>query len=120
MMIQQTLGRIQISDEVISKMVGKITGATREISSMSAGLVESISKIWSGRSQQNGIVIRRVDNSVEINVKIIVHYGSKVHEVCRELQQKVIDQVEHLTGISIQSVNVYVDGITSEPNYAKA
>ncbi|MCM3132428.1 hypothetical protein M3629_06505 [Paenibacillus polysaccharolyticus] len=45
MMIQQTLGRIQISDEAISKMVGKITGATREISSMSAGLVESISKI---------------------------------------------------------------------------
>ncbi|MCM3132429.1 Asp23/Gls24 family envelope stress response protein [Paenibacillus polysaccharolyticus] len=53
-------------------------------------------------------------------MKIIVHYGSKVHEVCRELQQKVIDQVEHLTGVSIQAVNVFVDGITSEPNYAKA
>ncbi|WP_145330507.1 Asp23/Gls24 family envelope stress response protein [Paenibacillus xylanexedens] len=120
MIIQQTLGQIQISDEVISKMVGKITAATREISSMSAGLVESVSKIWSGRSLQNGIAIRRVDNSVEINVKIIVYYGSKVHEVCRELQQKVIDQVEHLTGVSIQAVNVFVDGMTSEPNYAKA
>ena len=119
MIIKQTMGHVQISDNVISKLVGKITRATREISSMSAGLVESVSKIWSGRSLQNGITIRRVDNSVEINVKIIVRYGSKVHEVCRELQHKVIDQVEHLTGLSIQAVNVFVDGMTSEPDSSK-
>jgi len=118
-MIKQTIGHVQISDEAISKMVGKITDATREISCMSAGLVESVRKIWSGRGLQNGITIRRVDNSVEINVKIIVLYGNKVHEVCRELQHKVIDQVEHLTGLSIQAVNVFVDGITSEPHSFK-
>ncbi|GGH52845.1 hypothetical protein GCM10008014_19950 [Paenibacillus silvae] len=114
MLIQQTLGHIQISDEVISKMVGKITSATREISSMSAGLVESISKIWSGRSLQNGIAIRRVDDRVEINVRVVMRYGSKVHEVCRELQHKVIEQVEHFTGLSIQAVNVIVEGITPD------
>lgn len=114
MLIQQTLGHIQISDEVISKMVGKITSATREISSMSAGWVESISRIWSGRSLQNGIDIRRVDDLVEINVRVIMRYGSKVHEVCRELQHKVIEQVEHYTGLSIQAVNVIVEGITPD------
>lgn len=115
MLIQQTTGLIEISDDVISKMVGKITTATRGIASMSAGLAERIGKIWSGRSLQQGITIHREDHHVDINVKIIVHYGSKVHEVCRELQHKVIEQVEHLTGLSIHAVNVTVEGIAPVP-----
>lgn len=119
MELKQTIGHIQISDDVISKMVGKITSATCEITSMSAGLVESISKIWSGRSLANGIAIRRKDDLVEINVRVIMRYGSKVHEVCRELQYKVIEQIEHFTGLTIQAVNVIVEGITPPQTSAK-
>ncbi|WP_017688650.1 hypothetical protein [Paenibacillus sp. PAMC 26794] len=35
MSIQNVLGKIQISDDVISKIVGKIANTTSEISSMS-------------------------------------------------------------------------------------
>ncbi|WP_440119309.1 Asp23/Gls24 family envelope stress response protein [Paenibacillus sp. QZ-Y1] len=112
MLIQNVLGSIQISDDVISKIVGKIVSTTSEISSMSTGLVEAITKKWSGKSLQNGIAIRNVESRLEINLKVVVHYGTKAHEVCRELQHNVRVHVEHLTGLTIDTVNVIVEGIS--------
>ncbi|PQP81301.1 Asp23/Gls24 family envelope stress response protein [Paenibacillus sp. PCH8] len=112
MSIQNILGKIQISDDVISKIVGKIANTTSEISSMSTGLVEGITKKWSGKSLQNGIAIRKVETRLEINLKVVVRYGTKVHEVCRELQNNVRVHVEQLTGLTIDTVNVIVEGIS--------
>ncbi|WFR61386.1 Asp23/Gls24 family envelope stress response protein [Paenibacillus amylolyticus] len=112
MSIQHVLGKIQISDDVISKIVGKIANTSSEISSMSTGFVEGLTKKWSGKSLQNGIAIRNVESRLEINLKVVVRYGSKVHEVCRELQNNVRLHVEQLTGLTIDAVNVIVEGIS--------
>ncbi|RPK30819.1 Asp23/Gls24 family envelope stress response protein [Paenibacillus xylanexedens] len=112
MSIQNVLGKIQISDDVISKIVGKIANTTSEISSMSTGLIEGVTKKWSGKSLQNGIDIRKVESRLEINLKVVVCYGTKVHEVCRELQHNVRLHVEQLTGLTIGTVNVIVEGLS--------
>lgn len=112
MSIQNVLGKIQISDDVISKIVGKIANTTSEISSTSTGFVEGITKKWSGKSLQNGIAIRNIESRLEIDLKVVVRYGAKVHEVCRELQNNVRVHVERLTGLSIETVNVIVEGIS--------
>ncbi|MEK4368800.1 hypothetical protein BK124_05440 [Paenibacillus amylolyticus] len=119
MSIQNVLGKIQISDDVISKIVGKIANTTSEISSMSTGLIEGVTKKWSGKSLQNGIDIRKVESRLEINVKVVICYGTKVHEVCRELQNNVRLHVEQLTGLTIDTVNVIVEGLSFNQPAAK-
>ncbi|MNO84289.1 Alkaline shock protein 23 [compost metagenome] len=114
MLIQNVLGSIQISEDVLSKIIGLTTISTNGIASMSTGIIEKISNKVNGKSLQNGVELRIVESGLEIHLKIIVYYGVKMHEVCRELQHNVREAVEKLTGLSISTVNVKVQNILNK------
>lgn len=111
MLIQNVLGKINISHDAISKIVGKTASATSGIAAMATGVVEGITKKLSGKSLQNGIELKIVEAKLEIDLKIIVYYGVKMQDVCSDLQQNVRGAIETLTGLSIHAVNVRVQGI---------
>ncbi|KQO04687.1 Asp23/Gls24 family envelope stress response protein [Paenibacillus sp. Leaf72] len=112
MLIQNLMGTIKISYNAVSKIVGMAASTTSGIASMSTGIVEGITNKLSGKSLQSGIELKTVEAKLEINLKIVIHYGVKMHDVCRELQHNVRETVEKLTGLSVSNVNVKVQGIS--------
>ncbi|WP_440119177.1 Asp23/Gls24 family envelope stress response protein [Paenibacillus sp. QZ-Y1] len=108
------IGTIHISNDVLSKIVGMAAQATRGISSMSVGLTEGIAKSISGKSLQKGIDVHIKDDQASIQLRINVQYGSKMHEVCRELQYNVRQAVEQLAGIMVNEIKVHVVGVTMQ------
>ncbi|QOS78698.1 Asp23/Gls24 family envelope stress response protein [Paenibacillus sp. JNUCC31] len=108
------MGAIHISNDVVSKIVGMAAQATGGISSMSVGLTEGIAKSISGKSLQKGIDVAIKDDQASIQLRINVQYGSKMHEVCQELQHNVQQAVEQLTGIMVNEIKVYVVGVTMQ------
>ena len=48
---------------------------------------------------------------IRITIIIMAVYGLKIVEVAKELQQKVIKQVENMTAFNIQSVDIEVRGL---------
>ncbi len=113
MRIHNVLGTIQISHAAVSKIIGKAAAATSGIASMSTGLVEGIANKLSGNSLQNGIELKADESKLEISLSIVIRYGVRMHEVCRELQRNVRETVESMTGLTIQTVNVKVQGIAT-------
>ncbi|MEC0124847.1 Asp23/Gls24 family envelope stress response protein [Paenibacillus pabuli] len=108
------MGTIHISNDVVSKIVGMAAQATEGISSMSVGLTEGIAKSISGKSLQKGIDVAIKDDQASIQLRINVQYGSKMHEVCQELQHNVQQAVEQLTGIMVNEIKVQVVGVTMQ------
>jgi uncharacterized alkaline shock family protein YloU len=56
-------------------------------------------------------VIRQNDEGITVDVYIIVGYGLKISEVCRNVQDKVKYNLESMLGITAQAVNVIVQGV---------
>ncbi|MFE6073630.1 Asp23/Gls24 family envelope stress response protein [Paenibacillus sp. NPDC057886] len=108
------MGAIHISNDVVSKIVGMAAQTTDGISSMSVGLTEGIAKSISGKSLQKGIDVAIKDDQASIQLRINVQYGSKMHEVCQELQHNVQQAVEQLTGIMVNEIKVQVVGVTMQ------
>lgn len=46
-----------------------------------------------------------------IDLRVIVNYGSKIQEICRNLQENVIESVVNMTGLKVVEVNVKVEGV---------
>ncbi|MFS8514309.1 MAG: Asp23/Gls24 family envelope stress response protein, partial [Planifilum fulgidum] len=46
-----------------------------------------------------------------IDLRVIINYGEKIHEVARQLQQNVKEAVETMTGLRVVEVNVKVEGV---------
>ncbi|AET58928.1 hypothetical protein HPL003_10845 [Paenibacillus terrae HPL-003] len=112
MLIQNVLGSIAISKDAISKIIGKTATATMGIASMSTGVVEGITNKLSGKSLQNGIELHVTESGLDVDLSIVVHYGTRMYDVGRELQKNVREAIEKYTGLSIRIINVKVQGIS--------
>jgi uncharacterized alkaline shock family protein YloU len=55
---------------------------------------------------------------VAIDLSIIVEYGCKIHEVCKNIQNKVREAVEQMTGMTASEVNVSVVGVNVDKGLA--
>jgi len=63
----------------------------------------------------------RVENHPEgiyIEMDLVLVYGCQIRELLRKVQQKVIDEVEKLTALNIQSLNITAKSLVLEPNKA--
>ena len=56
-------------------------------------------------------MIRQEDEVIAVDVYIIVGYGTKISEVCRNVQDKVKYNLDSMLGITAESVNVIVQGV---------
>ncbi|MCR8641746.1 Asp23/Gls24 family envelope stress response protein [Paenibacillus sp. N1-5-1-14] len=104
-------GLIRISDDVVSTIAGLAALETPGIAGMSAGISEGLAKRLSGKNVQKGVSVEVGQLEAAIDLRIIVHYGSKIQDVCRDLQNNVREQVENMTGLNVVEVNVKVEGV---------
>ncbi len=78
---------------------------------MSGGISEGLAKRLSGKNVQKGISVEVGQLEAAIDLRIIVHYGTQIQDVCRELQLNVREAVENMTGLRVVEVNVKVEGV---------
>ncbi|MBT2293694.1 Asp23/Gls24 family envelope stress response protein [Paenibacillus albidus] len=105
-------GLVHISDDAVSSIIGHVVMDTPGIAGMSGS---SISKGWAkrlgGKNVPKGMSVEVTEADVAINLRIIVHYGCIIQEVCYTLQQNVRDAVEGMMGLTLAAVNVKVEKI---------
>lgn len=105
------MDQVQIADDVIA-VIAEI--ATLEVAGVvatapsKADFVQAIS----GKKKSRGIKIEVSENEVFIDIAAILKYGSKIQKVCEEVQERVKNSVETMTGLQVTSVNIHVVGIS--------
>ena len=111
--IKTQYGLVDISNEVIATVVG---GAATEIFGI-VGMAsknqirDNLNDILKKDSYSKGVIVRQEDNGVAVDVYIIVSYGTRISEVCRNVQEKVKYNLESMLGISANAVNIFVQGV---------
>ena len=111
--VQNELGTIDFTNDVIAQVVGEATMECYGIVGMASkhqirdGLTDILRKENYGR----GVVVRQAPNKIEIDVYIIVSYGTKISEVAYQVQSKVKYVLSQTLSLSVDAVNVYVQGV---------
>lgn len=108
---QGSEGTIRIADDVVAVIAGLAATKTDGIASMSGGITEGWAKRVSGRNVTRGVSVEVGQVETAIDLRVIVHYGVKINEVSRALQQNVKEAVETMTGLQVVEVNVKVEGV---------
>lgn len=60
--------------------------------------------------------MRQEENGVAVDVYTIISYGTKISEVCRNVQEKVRYNLETMLGVTANSVNVFVQDVRVLPD----
>ncbi len=70
------------------------------------GIVSSIT-----REPSRGITVRYDEDAIEIDLNIIVEYGTRINSVAQSVANTVRYHVEKALGLRVHAVNVHVAGL---------
>ncbi|MHC1750374.1 MAG: Asp23/Gls24 family envelope stress response protein [Cellulosilyticaceae bacterium] len=111
--LEDETNQIQIADDVIA-IIAEIAALEVEgMMSVGQGKTDFVQSIR-GKKASKGIRVEVGDGDVFIDIIATIKYGTKIPEVCMEVQQKVKNSIETMTGLSVQSVNVNISGVYFE------
>ena len=106
------MGNIIIDNEVIAQYAGSVEVECFGIVGMAGvtmkdGLVRLLKK----DSLTRGITVAMKDNKLSLDFHVIVAYGVSILAVSDNLIDSVKYKVEEFTGLEIEKINIYVDGV---------
>lgn len=107
----QEFGKITFANEVLSTIAGIAACDIEGVAGMCGGFKDGIAELLGKKNLAKGVKVAVEENSVTIDVAIIVDYGAKLPTVCENIQQSVIKAIENMTGLTVNAVNVEVEGL---------
>lgn len=108
---EEGLDRVRISSEVIAVIAGTAAGEVKGLAGMSGSIVGGIAEKLGRKDFSRGIKVTLEDKKVYLELYIIVEYGYRIQDITRDLMNTVRSAVEDATGLQVESVNIYVQGI---------
>ena len=104
---------VKISPDVVATIAGvattEIDGVAGMCSTFAGGLAE---KLGAKKNPTKGIKVEIKESNVVIDLYIIVEFGIRIPELAWEIQESVKNNVETMTGLTVEKVNVHIDGIS--------
>ena len=107
------LGIITISPEVIAKYAGSVAVGCFGIVGMAAvNMKDGLVRLLKKESLTHGIQVEfSEENRITLNFHVIVSYGVNILSVTDNLMSNVKYKVEEFTGMEIDKINIYVEGV---------
>ena len=111
--VSTDLGIITIDPEVIAKYAGTVAVECFGIVGMAAvNMKDGLVKLLKRESLTHGIQIEISDeNSLTLNFHVIVAYGVNILSVSDNLMNNVKYKVEEFTGMTVDKINIFVEGV---------
>ena len=110
--ISNKMGEIQINPDVIALYAGTIAVECFGIVGMAAvSMKDGLVKLLKRESLTHGINVGIADNRISIDFHVIVSYGVSISAVADNLIESVKYRVEEFTGMEIEKINIFVEGV---------
>ena len=110
--INNKMGRILIDTDVIALYAGTTAVECFGIVGMAAvSMKDGLVKLLKRESLTHGINVTVNDNAISIDFHVIVSYGVSISTVADNLIENVKYKVEEFTGMPVEKINIYVEGV---------
>lgn len=112
MNISNESGSIYYSEDVLANIVGLSTMECYGVVGMaSKNASEGFWELLKGENLSKGVKISSKNDTLNIELFIIVEYGTKISVIASNIIQKVKYNVENTTGLKVSSITVNIQGV---------
>jgi uncharacterized alkaline shock family protein YloU len=110
--IKTDIGIISIENDVIARMAGMAAMECYGVVGMAAKNVrDGIVQLLKVESLSKGVKLDAAKDGLSISLHIIVEYGTNIPAITETLLSNVKFVIEEKTGIPINEVNIFVEGV---------
>ncbi|MDI3269551.1 MAG: Asp23/Gls24 family envelope stress response protein [Bacillota bacterium] len=103
---------VALSEEVIAAIARLAASEVPGISGLHGSLMRDLGQILGRRGGGRGVRVEMGTREVAIDLYVQVRYGRSIPLAAQEVQEKVKEAVEKMTGLRVVEVNVHVKGVS--------
>ena len=106
------LGNIVIDPEVIAQYAGSVAVECFGIVGMAGvNVKDGLVRLLKMDSLTRGITVTLENNKLNLDFHVIIAYGVSIRAVADNLVDNVKYKVEEFTGLKINKINIFVEGV---------
>lgn len=109
-------GSIMISEEVIASVTAMAVREVEGVYGLTTGNGLDLLSLLNIKNLRKGIRVTLGEGTMEIACNLIVKMGTSVMDVAKKVQEKIVSEVESMTGVRPTRVNVNVCGVAVPKN----
>ena len=110
----QTIGKVQIADEVVAIIAGLAATEAEGVASMAGNITNELVGKLGMKNLSKGVKVDVLENVVCVNLNLNLEYGYSIPETCKKVQEKVKTAIENMTGLEVSDVNISIAGVALE------
>ncbi|WP_080874575.1 Asp23/Gls24 family envelope stress response protein [Oceanobacillus timonensis] len=107
----ESLGSVQIVPEVLEVIAGFAATEVKGVTSMHGNFATGVAEKFGRKSHGKGVRVELTNNGAIIDIYVILQFGKSIPELASKLQTNIKQNIQTMTSIQVEEVNVHVAGI---------
>ncbi len=108
------VGNVQVTEEVVCVIAGLAATEVEGVESMVGNITNELVNKLGMKNLSKGVKVDISNGAVKVYVSVILKYGYAVPEVSANVQERIANAIENMTGLKVSDVNVKIAGIKVE------
>jgi Uncharacterized protein conserved in bacteria len=104
-------GEVKIASDVVAIIAALAVTETEGVSSMAGNITNELIGKFGMKNLSKGVKVTMEDGLVHVDIMLNVKYGYSIRNVSEQVQNRVSQQIETMTGLVVPEVNVRVAGV---------
>ena len=104
-------GEVQIADEVIAIISGLAAVEVEGVAKMSGNVSNELISMLGMNNLSKGVKLEVKPESVAIDLALEMKYGYSIPKVSEQVQERVKNAIESMTGLTVERVDVRIVGV---------
>ncbi|MDO4804219.1 MAG: Asp23/Gls24 family envelope stress response protein [Lachnospiraceae bacterium] len=106
------LSTVKIAEDVVAIIAGMAATEAKGVSSLAGNITNDSIPKKGAKSLAKGVHIDvDEENKVKVNLALTIEYGYSIPEVARDVQERVKNGIESMTGMEVTEVNISVGDV---------
>ena len=105
------IGTVKVADEVVAIIAGLAATEVRGVAHLAGNITNALVARVGVKKLSHSVRVEVLENMVTIDLALEVDLGCSIPEVSLQVQEKVKNAVENMTGMKVTDVNIQIAGV---------
>lgn len=114
----ENAGAVQIADDVVAMIAGIAATEVEGVSAMVGNITNELMSKVGMKKLTKGVKVNVLENTVSVDLAINIEYGYSIPATSTQVQEKVKNAIENMTGLCVTDVNVRIAAVNMKGEQA--
>lgn len=107
----ENIGTVQIADDVVAMIASLAATEVEGVSAMAGNITNELMSRVGMKTLTKGVKVDVTGDNVRVDLAVTMEYGYNIPATCGQVQNKVKNAIENMTGLNCSDVNIRIAGI---------